>query len=958
MRRNLLAVVFIATVFPVFVSAATIEELQAQLQVLLYQVSALRGQEQTLGSPISQPTRASCPILNRNLSRGSRGDDIRQLQQFLISQDLLAADSPTGFFGALTERAVQQFQCRKMNVCAGSSVSNGYGAVGPRTRAQIGIGCVAQKGLRILQTPPIIPNPAIPGFQNPSNTTASTSIPATSIPPVTVTSPLPQSGVTSAQTTGTQKLSQIGIKSVAEYGAVGDGTTDDSDAFIRALAAENVLFVPGGKTYRISKQINLPKSATIFSDKTATIKMVGSANLLIGAPFIRIRGINFDAQSTASCVFTLNTNAPAIYDAKLRIEDINASGPGCFYNEMGSGQYFDVDFRNITITNARGTQFNFASNFAYLQMADISISAASGLAVPFVRISNNQGAWISNIAFSGASANAGNHGFSISNSIALWLIGVRAQGIGGSGIYGQHVDALYMRNLAVDSAASCIDMQDGDRLLGSTFSGSACAENGIKLSNVRRSVVTAAANTVPSEPATLMAMRGFDVYRSLLNDSYVSVAAYGAKGNGVTDDSAAFAQAIASGKNVYVPYSASGYRLANTVNVNRAVAIVAPQPVFIASAAHTAFNISASGVTIGGFRGYAPSGDTTASFTALSGTSLSNITLQDFYLQNFAHILDNGSVPVSRLNVENVMSYTPTDTSFTLNNVQDSSLRRVTVSNSGASKPASFMGITLRQPSNVLIRESTVGGYGVDSPSQAGGGLSLYGGSNVYLSQFHADTTTGHGLWVDATNGVFAHELISGLNDLTDMTFTNSTKNVQGINSLIYGRVAPLTPDSSAIGVRALQGSLVNFSNIIIVDHAKPHSVDSSVSADTTANHFITTLPSAPQPSNVSTGLSATCSANGTQATFSWISASGAPASSGLRVNDTANESTGCASPTVHGPNESCVAPTDYVNESAISPITLTVPAGHLLSWWVHSLTSAGIWGEPTFGASLTCTSS
>jgi hypothetical protein len=638
-----------------------------------------------------------------------------------------------------------------------------------------------------------------------------------------------------------QKLSQIGIKSVAEYGAVGDGTTDDSDAFRRALASENVLFVPGGKTYRISKQIDLPKSATIFSDKTATIKMVDSGNLLIGAPFIRIRGINFDAQSAISCVFTLNTNAPAIRDAKLRIEDINAAGPGCFYNEMGSGRYFDVDFRNITITNARGTQFNFASTFAYLQMADISISAVSGLTVPFVRISNNQGAWISNISFNGASTNVGNHGFSIGNSVALWLIGVRAQGIGGSGIYGQNVDALYMRNLVVDRAASCIDIQDGDRLLGSTFSGSACTTNGIKLSDVRRSAVTATANTVPSEPSALMNMHGFDVYSSLLNDpdSYVSVKAYGAKGNGVTDDSAAFAQAIASGKNVYVPYSASGYRLADTVNANKSVAIIALQPVFIASSAHTTFNVNSSGVTIAGFRGLAPAGNTTASFVSPSGSSLSNITLQDLYLQNFAHIIDNGFTPISHLNIEDVVAYTPTDTSFNLRNVQSSTLRRVTVSNSGANKPASFMGIKLLQPSNVLIRESTVGGYGIDSPSQTGGGLSVYGGSNVYLSQFHADTTTGHGLWVDATNGLFAHELISGLNNFTDMTFTNSAKNIQGINSLIYSRA---NPHPSAIGIRALGGSQVNFSNIVIVDHVRPHNVDASLEADTNANKFITTL--------------------------------------------------------------------------------------------------------------------
>ncbi|MBI5469704.1 peptidoglycan-binding protein [Candidatus Kaiserbacteria bacterium] len=84
---------------------------------------------------------ASCPNLTRNLSFGSRGNDVAQLQQFLISQNLLESDSATGYFGRLTEAAVKKFQCTTMNICSGSANSNGYGAVGPRTRAKIAAVC-------------------------------------------------------------------------------------------------------------------------------------------------------------------------------------------------------------------------------------------------------------------------------------------------------------------------------------------------------------------------------------------------------------------------------------------------------------------------------------------------------------------------------------------------------------------------------------------------------------------------------------------------------------------------------------------------------------------------------------------------------------------------------------------------------------------------------------------------
>lgn len=107
MRRVLVATVFLTLILPVFASAA------------------------------------SCPNITRNLSFGSRGSDVTQLQQFLISQKLLAAGNNTGYFGRLTESAVKKFQCRENIVCSGSPSATGYGAVGPRTRAAIAVLCRA-----------------------------------------------------------------------------------------------------------------------------------------------------------------------------------------------------------------------------------------------------------------------------------------------------------------------------------------------------------------------------------------------------------------------------------------------------------------------------------------------------------------------------------------------------------------------------------------------------------------------------------------------------------------------------------------------------------------------------------------------------------------------------------------------------------------------------------------------
>jgi len=75
--------------------------------------------------------------LNRNLSVGLRGSDVTSLQQFLVSQGLLSEGNTTGFFGPLTQAAVQSFQAKQGIVTSGTPQTTGYGSVGPRTLTSI-----------------------------------------------------------------------------------------------------------------------------------------------------------------------------------------------------------------------------------------------------------------------------------------------------------------------------------------------------------------------------------------------------------------------------------------------------------------------------------------------------------------------------------------------------------------------------------------------------------------------------------------------------------------------------------------------------------------------------------------------------------------------------------------------------------------------------------------------------
>ncbi len=114
---------------------ALIASLWGQVRTLQEQLARLLEGEG--GVPSAAPSEggaAGLCSLSRALFRGVSGDDVVLLQNFLIEEKLLEPDLATGFFGALTEAAVQAWQAARDIVSSGSPEETGWGLVGPRTR--------------------------------------------------------------------------------------------------------------------------------------------------------------------------------------------------------------------------------------------------------------------------------------------------------------------------------------------------------------------------------------------------------------------------------------------------------------------------------------------------------------------------------------------------------------------------------------------------------------------------------------------------------------------------------------------------------------------------------------------------------------------------------------------------------------------------------------------------------
>lgn len=88
-------------------------------------------------SPTSTPQTKRTPIL-RNLYLGSRGDDVKTIQDLLIKEGVYPEKLVTGYFGPLTKRAVIRFQEKyATDVLKPAGLTKGTGFVGPLTRAKL-----------------------------------------------------------------------------------------------------------------------------------------------------------------------------------------------------------------------------------------------------------------------------------------------------------------------------------------------------------------------------------------------------------------------------------------------------------------------------------------------------------------------------------------------------------------------------------------------------------------------------------------------------------------------------------------------------------------------------------------------------------------------------------------------------------------------------------------------------
>ena len=92
----------------------------------------------TVTPTVNPVTSSASAVFTNILRRGSTNDDVRRLQSLLaIDPSVYPEATVSGYFGPMTEKAVQRFQAKYGVVSSGDALTTGYGLVGAKTRQKL-----------------------------------------------------------------------------------------------------------------------------------------------------------------------------------------------------------------------------------------------------------------------------------------------------------------------------------------------------------------------------------------------------------------------------------------------------------------------------------------------------------------------------------------------------------------------------------------------------------------------------------------------------------------------------------------------------------------------------------------------------------------------------------------------------------------------------------------------------
>ena len=248
--------------------------------------------------------------------------------------------------------------------------------------------------------------------------------------------------------------------SVRDFGAVGDGVTDDYLAFAAALATNKAVYVPAAANgYKIGSRLTLPTGTTIYGDWSkstlvAATSLNGDWMFQITGSDVTVHGLKIDCSATSAGagIFLFRTDLASL--ERVFVRDIETQAANAFAQDQSHATNIGVmwQFRNCVSRFHRGIGLAFQRAFAYLTLEDVTIDYVGSASRNHraISIRNHQGAMLNRVDVTGGLVDAtttANDSFYFDTCIAVWMSTCMADTTGGVGYwFAGNCSYFYMNN--------------------------------------------------------------------------------------------------------------------------------------------------------------------------------------------------------------------------------------------------------------------------------------------------------------------------------------------------------------------------------------------------------------------------------------------------------------------------------------------------------------------------------
>lgn len=235
--------------------------------------------------------------------------------------------------------------------------------------------------------------------------------------------------------------------SVKDFGAVGNGTTDDSSAFQAAINTGLPVYIPEtAQGYKINNTLTLPAGSMIYGD-SANTKLIGGMSSTafmfeVRGSEVTIEGMTLDFTSLPSGAGAIRLRTDLLSMERIFINDLVTYSANYGVKDEASGSFICVALQmsGIFFRLHRGPGVELRRAFAYLSLERVTVDYVGSLSKNHIAysVTGNEGSFWDKVdttcgTVDGSTVN--NIGFLFDDCIAVWINNCMADSVGSYGFY-------------------------------------------------------------------------------------------------------------------------------------------------------------------------------------------------------------------------------------------------------------------------------------------------------------------------------------------------------------------------------------------------------------------------------------------------------------------------------------------------------------------------------------------